>query len=305
MVDSKLLITHFQTTSEGLLKNIKGRIFQGKEDLLSALSTFTVTCKGYFENHKDKAASHQYAMKIFEHILTECKKTKLTYRQQALISLAETIDAFNKVFNNSDYSLDIFEETFPILQEIAVSQEDKSQDPTAPIEEETKKTELTEEERAEKKKLDNLRVDMKVECYNAIAACLPSSPKTQKKFLPQIFQLLCTQASELGNIGPLRIAILKALSKLISLIKSKEVIENTDLLGSSIINVLDINLSDANSTQLRSAGLQLVKSLVENKQGVYECINEDYKKQIKQRLTDLNIKFPGKHLEIERLISAL
>jgi len=146
---------------------------------------------------------------------------------------------------------------------------------------------------------------MKSECYNALAACLPTDPNTQKKYIPQLFNLLCTQAADLGNLGTLRISILKALSKFISLIKSKEVIENGDELGNWIINVLDINLTDANSTQLRSAGVQIVKSLVENKEGVFQCIREDDKKQIKIRLTELNIKFPGKHLEIEKLLAEL
>jgi len=222
--------------------------------------------------------------------------------------------SFYQIFTDENHPLAIFDTIFPELYEIAISSPADNEAPPPPpdsastsstLPEETKKPELTDEDRSEKKKMENLRNEMKSACYTALAASFPTTGATQKKYIPPLFILLCSQASDLGNIGTLRVSILKAMSKCIGLIKSKEVIENGETLGSMIINVLDINLSDANSTQLRSTGLNLVKSLVENKEGVYACIKDEFKNQIRQRLVDLNLKFPGKHLEIDKLLSLL
>jgi proteasome component ECM29 len=111
---------HLSVLLKLIVDGIPGRVWKGKEALLSALSAISNACKKEIESGD---AEHSPTF-LVDLVLKECKKNDKEYKRQAVLCLASLLKTFS--------SLNLYEQAKVALFEIAseeLQKDDTDADP--------------------------------------------------------------------------------------------------------------------------------------------------------------------------------
>jgi proteasome component ECM29 len=176
---------HLSTVCKVLLSGLSGRVWEGKQSLLKAARSVTITCKEKFtEEIKDESISID---KFITVLLKECKKKQVAYRVVAMDTLGCVLE---------EYGLDCFEEVYQVTHPcISPSKSEDSTD---------------EEERPVGGRESAMRIELLVKCYMLLGRAWPAVPATQGKFFYPVFNLVKENLT--GATWKIQLAMLVALT---------------------------------------------------------------------------------------------
>ncbi|KAL1918775.1 uncharacterized protein VTP21DRAFT_2797 [Calcarisporiella thermophila] len=218
-----------------LVSNLSGRVWEGKEAVLSALCNVAVSYPEYFKDHQEKLNE------VGKVLLRECKKRNLKYKRQAIDSLARFGDTF------SSPAYDLYAEAAPLLFDIL----DSLSDDTMDIDDEADDT--------ERKPLLNL---LTTNVVKALGMCYTRKSDQQREHLLSLVQRLAGAMKD--GVWMVRSGVLEALKKVAE--RTDEAVfdeENTR----EIVGIVKDGIEDTKYSAIRTLAFEILCLLSERAQG--------------------------------------
>ncbi|KAF9912670.1 hypothetical protein EC991_009406 [Linnemannia zychae] len=229
------LTKYMDTILPLVMDGLSGRTWDGKEHVVSLLSSVALSSKVYFV---DKASKLQEIAKV---LLRESKKVNKQYKRYAIDALGKFLDGFTEV----DYYVEVKAMLFAILENKEDEDEDEEHDKP-------------------------LQLMVMASAAKAIGMAWTRNAQLQEQHSEEFTTKSCQAL--VRNIWNVRAAVLDSLSKFLEKLDLSSATAKA-ISESSIILLLDSllegSLRDFKYVGLRNQGLELLKTLIDKMKGTY------------------------------------
>ncbi|XP_077980977.1 proteasome adapter and scaffold protein ECM29-like [Glandiceps talaboti] len=186
---STLKPPHLGILLKALLKGLSGRTWDGKESLLKAVQSISVSCKEFLQTPPEDTADQPSMNEVLVAVLKECKKEKITYKIVALNCVAAIVEV-----QEVDRFQEIRDIVFPFISEDKKNSDKEDDD----------------DEDTTRKDREN-KLELKACGFECLGKAWPASKETQNIYQEEFCNLLS---------GGLKVNTIKIQTKII---KSMEI----------------------------------------------------------------------------------
>ncbi|CAG8680578.1 13176_t:CDS:10, partial [Dentiscutata heterogama] len=233
----KSLLPYMAQVIPLLMDGLSGRTWVGKEALVEALVTASISCKEYFADSNTRAQLDA----ISKILVRESKKTNKQYKRHCIDNLGRFADAYID-------SLELYADVKEFLIELATSEQDPNE---------------MDEDDANQQPLFLLVKASSMKCLGLV---WPRKKEIQALHSKELGIVLATALESSKNIWNVRLGVLTSLDKYIDKLDLTEsdkllILDEETLL--SIFKGLKNGLQDAKYVAIRTASLDSLKKIIE------------------------------------------
>ncbi|RIB22041.1 proteasome stabiliser-domain-containing protein [Gigaspora rosea] len=233
----KSLLPHMAQVIPLLMNGLSGRTWVGKEALVEALVTASISCKEYFADSNTLAQLDD----ISKILVRESKKTNKQYKRHCIDNLGRFADAYIDC-------LELYTDVKEFLIELATSEQDPNE---------------MDEDDANQRPLFLLVKSSAMKCLGLV---WPRKKEIQVLHSKELGIVLATSLESSKNIWNVRLGVLASLDKYIDKLDLTEsdklsVLDEETLL--SIFKGLKNGLQDGKYVAIRTASLDSLKNIIE------------------------------------------
>ncbi|CAG8524233.1 10813_t:CDS:10, partial [Cetraspora pellucida] len=233
----KSLLPYMTQVIPLLMNGLSGRTWVGKEALVEALVTASISCKEYFNDDNTRVQLND----ISKILVRESKKTNKQYKRHCIDNLGRFVDSYIDI-------LDIYTDVKEFLIELATSDQDPNE---------------MDEDDANQQPLFLL---VKASAMKCLGLVWPRKMEIQALHSKELGLVFATSLESSKNIWNVRLGVLASLDKYIDkldLTKNDKtlVLDEETLL--SIFSGLKNGLQDAKYVAIRTASLESFKKVIE------------------------------------------
>ncbi|PRP89356.1 proteasome-associated protein [Planoprotostelium fungivorum] len=218
-----------------LVTALPGRLWKGKDSLLSALATI---CSQYHEEITTKFSTAEgegakYSpSSLVEQFIRECKKNDKEYKRHAINSLRVALEAFQQTDN--------YDKVAQVILPIAKGEEDS----------------LGADEGDAKDK--PLTLLIRGSAFLSLGYAWPLAVETQKARLHELLDVMCSAVPQ--NIWSIRISIYESLTRILSRSHFNQGVVDGQMVK-KLVECISVGLSDNKYNAVRSAALDMLEAL--------------------------------------------
>ncbi|GBC07937.1 hypothetical protein RclHR1_00780017 [Rhizophagus clarus] len=229
------LMPYMQQVLPLLLDGLSGRTWAGKEALVEALATASVSCREYFENNEHRAQLDTIANVL----VRESKKENKQYKRVCIDNLGKFADAYSD-------TLVIYPEVKEFLSNLAIGEQDPD--------------EMDEDDANERP----LFLLVKASAIKCLGLVWPKEKEVQMQHSKELGKLLASSLKSGKNVWNVRLCALESLEKFVEKLdfsgQHVQTLEEETL--NSIFEGLKEGLSDTKYVAVRTASLDTLKKVV-------------------------------------------
>ncbi|XP_065070071.1 proteasome adapter and scaffold protein ECM29-like isoform X2 [Rhopilema esculentum] len=250
-----------------LQQALPGRTWDGKDQILKALSSICIKCKEGIQQSLNTSTPCPHIDLLVDSLLKECRKDTIQYKMAALDATGDILE---------QYEVDRFKDIVDIVDKFIMSKEKKSGDDDDDIADKTKKDSLISC------------------CIEALGKSWPSNQATQEKYCPYILEVFIRLLNT--TIWRVQLSLLRSIERFFNRLKWKDAMEkwmNDE--NSTVASIIAVKLVDEivlclDGTSHMSVRLQGMKSILEFLQNVKDLSKENLV-QIKKKLEGTLTKY--------------
>ncbi|CAB4480178.1 ARM repeat-containing protein [Rhizophagus irregularis] len=276
------LMPYMQQVLPLLLDGLLGRTWAGKEALVEALTTASVSCRKYFENDENRAR-----LDIIASVLArESKKANKQYKRICIDNLGKFADTYSD-------TLVIYPEVKDFLAELATGEQDPD--------------EMDEDDANERP----LFLLVKASAMKCLGLVWPKEKEVQIQHSKELGKLLASSLKSGKNVWNVRLCALESLEKFIEKLdfsgQHVQTLEEETL--NSIFEGLKEGLSDTKYVAVRTASFDTLKKVVDKIKDTSLILSSLVKEKLLETITVAekdpvaNISDSAKELRKELLTS--